>query len=452
MNLPLLLRLGSSELISIVGAGGKTTLMFRLAEQLVDAGHKVITTTTTRIFAAQTKLAKNHIVLGQHTDDIVRLFSMLDYIPNILVTGLVSQDSDKAYGLEPQIINDLYRIGKLSKCTIIVEADGSRMRPFKAPDNHEPVIPTDTTMVISVVGSDIFGKKLNEINVHRPQIVSRIANVDTESKVTPEIVSDVFLSPIGGMKMVPDKSRWLPFINKVKTSDDNTFAINTANLLMEGGANEVLIGSLLDSTKSFMRFSKVASIVLAAGGSTRMDPNLGIKQLLPWGDDTLVGHSVKVSMKSKVNTIKVVVGNRHKEVVSSLRHVGVETVKNENWSIGQSESLKIGLKSLDDDIGAVIFLLADQPFVDSDLINALILKYYETAALIVAPKVNGKQANPVLFDRDIWSELLMIKGDIGGRNVVDKYKGCVEWIEWDDSIVYEINDMTDYRKILEELD
>ena len=326
------------------------------------------------------------------------------------------------------------------------------MRPFKAPDNHEPVIPTDTTMVISVVGSDIFGKKLNEINVHRPQIVSRIANVDTESKVTPEIVSDVFLSPIGCMKMVPDKSRWLPFINKVKTSDDNTFAINTANLLMEGGANEVLIGSLLDSTKSFMRFSKVASIVLAAGGSTRMDPNLCIKQLLPLVDDTLVGHSVKVSMKSKVNTIKVVVGNRHKEVVSSLRHVGVETVKNENWSIGQSESLKIGLKSLDDDIGAVIFLLADQPFVDSDLINALILKYYETAALIVAPKVNGKQANPVLFDRDIWSELLMIKGDIGGRNVVDKYKGCVEWIEWDDSIIYEINDMTDYRKILEELD
>ena len=118
------------ELVALVGGGGKTSLMFALASEL--PGRRVVTTTT-RIFAAQMKHAP--VVLSGH--DLSRLGTALATHGYCLVIGRV--DGDKALGVEPDLPAQL--LARPDVDYVIVEADGSRMRPVKVPAAHEPVMP-----------------------------------------------------------------------------------------------------------------------------------------------------------------------------------------------------------------------------------------------------------------------------------------------------------------------
>lgn len=439
------LRLGSSEVVSIVGGGGKTTLMFRLAEEIAAIGGRVVTTTTTRIFAAQTSIAPVHLV-AEHTGAFLdELKLMLEEYPHILVTGPVSGNSDKAYGISPELVNDIFVVGSDSDLTVVVEADGSRMRSLKAPADHEPVIPHCTTTVVPVVGADIFDLLLNDKNVHRSGLVADMLDISSESRVTPEVVARLLLHQLGGMKQVPDDSRWIPFINKVSLQSQKQLAADTAQLLLKGGAREVLVGALLNEDPTIKRYSKVAAIVLAAGGSTRIGKGMDIKQMLPWGKGTLVTRVAEAAIRSEVDIIKVVVGNQANRVSAVLTDMSVDIVCNTKWSDGQSGSVRVGLDSLDENISGAIFLLVDQPNVGPELINAIIDRFYETGAPIVAPRVAGRNANPVLFDRDLWPGLHMIEGDQGGRELIERYYDEVAWVDWNDDILTEINTSADYN-------
>ena len=439
------LRLGASEVVSIVGGGGKTTLMFRLADEIAASGGKVVTTTTTRIFAAQTSIAPVHLVADYKDKFLAELKEKLERCPHVLVTGPVKRDSDKAYGVSSELVNDIVMDSVDSGLTVIVEADGSRMRSLKAPADHEPVIPKCTTTVVPVVGADIFNKLLNDKNVHRSKLASDMLDLCSESRITPEVVARLLLHKRGGMKQVPDHARWIPFINKVSSRSMLSYAADTAQLLLKGGIKEVIVGALLDECPIVKRFSKVASIILAAGGSTRMGQDMEIKQMLPWGKGTLTTRVAEAAIQSKSDVVKVVVGNQADRVSKVLAGMNVEVVCNKNWSHGQSASVKAGLNSLDDDISAALFLLVDQPAVGPELINAIVNRFHETGASIVAPRVAGKHANPVLFDRDLWKELFLIKGDNGGRELIKRYYDKIAWVDWKDDIRNEINTKEDYQ-------
>ena len=76
-----------------------------------------------------------------------------------------------------------------------------------------------------------------------------------------------------------------------------------AQLLLKGGVKDVVLGTLLDERPIVKRFSKVAAIILAAGGSTRMGQNMEIKQLLPWGEGTLTTRVAEAAMQSESDVI-----------------------------------------------------------------------------------------------------------------------------------------------------
>ena len=103
--------------------------------------------------------------------------------------------------------------------TIVVEADGSKMRPFKAPGEGEPVIPRSATAVLSVVGLDVIGRPLDGRAVHRPEVVAMLASVKLGTQVTPELVATVLLHPAGGRKGVPAGARWLVLLNKANSAE-----------------------------------------------------------------------------------------------------------------------------------------------------------------------------------------------------------------------------------------
>jgi molybdenum cofactor cytidylyltransferase len=263
--------------VAFVGGGGKTTAMFRLAAEILAAGGRVVTTTTTRIFAAQIALAPIHFEIGQASD--AELGEALEQHRHILVTGPVDAEAGKATAVPVELIQRLRELP--GRPVVLIEADGARMRPLKAPAEHEPVVPAETTLVVPVVGADIFGQSLVETYVHRAERVGEVAGAALGSVVTPEIVARVLAHPLGGLKNIPGGARVVPLINKIEDEAALGSARETASLLLGyPRINAVALGAVRREPPVREVFGRVAAVVLAAGSSSRMGR---AKQLLPWG-------------------------------------------------------------------------------------------------------------------------------------------------------------------------
>jgi molybdenum cofactor cytidylyltransferase len=231
----------ADEIVALVGGGGKTTAMFRLAREVVANGGSVITTTTTRIFGAQIALAPAHVPAADLTRE--RVAAALAVHRHVLVIGPTDAGSGKAEGVSLDLFRRL-RAWFPGVC-LLNEADGSRMRPFKAPAAYEPVIPADTTLVVPVVGADVIGKPLDADHVHRPELVSALCGAPPGTPITPAIVARVLAHPEGGRKGVPAGARVVVLINKVESLPDRSPARETAErLLREPAIHSVVLASL----------------------------------------------------------------------------------------------------------------------------------------------------------------------------------------------------------------
>lgn len=241
MTLAEALRMTADESVALVGGGGKTTAMFRLAREAVARGGRAISTTTTRIFGAQIALAPAHVLATDATRE--RIAAALAAHRHVLVIGPTEAGSGKAEGVSLDLFRRL-RAWFPDVC-VLNEADGSRMRPFKAPADYEPVIPTDTTLVVPVVGADVLGRPLDAEHVHRPELVGALSETPLGTPVTPAIVARVLAHPDGGRKGAPAGARVIVLINKVETLLDRAPARETAEcLLREPAIHSVVLASL----------------------------------------------------------------------------------------------------------------------------------------------------------------------------------------------------------------
>ena len=241
MKLTDALRMAPDEVVALVGGGGKTTAMFRLAREVVEGGGRAITTTTTRIFGAQIALAPAHVPAASVTRE--RLAAELALHRHVLVIGATDADSGKAEGISL----DLFRHVRawFPDVCLLNEADGSRMRPFKAPADYEPVIPAETTLVVVVVGADVLGLSLDSEHVHRPELVATLSGAPMGAPVTPAIVARVLADPQGGRKGVPAGARVVVLINKVEGLPDRAPARETAErLLRDPAIHSVVLATL----------------------------------------------------------------------------------------------------------------------------------------------------------------------------------------------------------------
>lgn len=193
-----------NEVISFVGGGGKTTSIKVLAKELSSLGLKVLITTTTMIFEP-IKGEEDNLFLG----DIP-----LDYKPNIgTITILGSSTRDgKLIGCDKDTIDrissrDLFNF-------ILVEADGAKRKPIKAPESYEPVICNSTTMTIGVIGIDAIGLEINGDNVHRPERLKEVLSVTDNHLIDHNDLVKLALHPKGIFKS--SRGRKVLFINKIK--------------------------------------------------------------------------------------------------------------------------------------------------------------------------------------------------------------------------------------------
>ena len=224
------LGLKEREVISLVGAGGKTTLMYRLAKELFLSGRRVVSTTTTKILEPRPE--ETNFLFVDSDEKRIKDFAWrhLDQYRHLTVAR-ERVGSGKLKGVSPDLVNELWSFDKID--TVIVEADGAAGRPVKAPREWEPVIPTTTTLVVAILGIDGVGRELSEENAFQPEGISKITGIAIGEKLSEEGMALLMTHAEGIFKGAPSSCRVIAFLNKVGIPDEVRKAKDIAEKILE---------------------------------------------------------------------------------------------------------------------------------------------------------------------------------------------------------------------------
>jgi molybdenum cofactor cytidylyltransferase len=227
--------------VAIAGGGGKTTLLYALGREAAARGRTAILGGTTR-FTPTVGRRMPPVVMADEPDLVPAARRALGEQPVVVVTpGRAVQGRFAA--LSPEVANALARLDGLG--LLALEADGSKQRPFKAPAEHEPVVPASATHIVVVVGADAVGTPLDEAHVHRPERVRALlegSGLDA-ARCTPGAIAHVLLHPEGGRRGV-ERRAFAVMVNKADTHPGE--AADLARTLAAAGAPRVIVAALRD--------------------------------------------------------------------------------------------------------------------------------------------------------------------------------------------------------------
>ncbi|MFC1869340.1 selenium cofactor biosynthesis protein YqeC [Thermodesulfobacteriota bacterium] len=207
-----ILPLKSGGILSITGAGGKTSLMFHLAAILGGIGKKVLTTTTTKIFPPFPEQSKTMIISDSIEEFLDRAAVYLKKDNHITAAASRIRRVNKLKGFSPELIHDIHK-EKLFDW-ILVEADGAAQRSLKASSDHEPVIPVKSDILLGVAGLDVIGKSLNESNVFRSELFSQRIGLPLGEIISEPHLAALIAHPMGMLKGAPPEAECFVFLNK----------------------------------------------------------------------------------------------------------------------------------------------------------------------------------------------------------------------------------------------
>lgn len=215
--------------IALVGGGGKTTLMLRLASELSQTGARVIVTTTTHIFPPE------GIPVGNPANAEEVAHALL--LEPLLCLGKPAADGKlTAPDLSMAMLSQLADY-------VLVEADGAKHMPLKAPAAHEPVIPREARLVVAVAGLDGAGKPIQEVAFRYPLYAALCGKVETQT-VTPRDIALVLAHEHGQRKGMPKGARYAVLLNKADDEAMREIARAVAAELEQYAVERVVIASL----------------------------------------------------------------------------------------------------------------------------------------------------------------------------------------------------------------
>lgn len=227
------LGLGERELVAFVGGGGKSTLMMGLAAEVAATGGRVLVTTTTKMGRDQ-------------ADDLPTLATSVPGIPQALegpgpVMLVTAGDDHKVTGPAPEEIDAIFAATDLDY--LLVEADGSRGHPLKAPAAHEPVIPGSSTTVVILMGIDAVGRPLASVT-HRAETAMRFTGLPADHVLTAADCATILTHPQGALRVTPPSARVVVALTKVRAGATAAAAAEMEERVLATGrfAGVVVIG------------------------------------------------------------------------------------------------------------------------------------------------------------------------------------------------------------------
>jgi len=223
------------QITCFVGGGGKTTLMLALARELFESGARVIVTTSTHIFPPEGM----PVFTGESAEDVRAALET----SRLVCLGVPAADGKLAAPETPA--SEMANLADY----VLIEADGAKRLPLKAPAAHEPVIPEGAALVIAVAGLDGIGKPIAEA-AFRPALYAGLLGVNEGHAVTPEDAARVLASDRGQRKNVGN-ARFCVLLNKADDEERIEQALAAARALTAlGGVERTVIASLKNPENS----------------------------------------------------------------------------------------------------------------------------------------------------------------------------------------------------------
>lgn len=216
--------------ISVVGSGGKTTLLHRLADEYSFLGISTAVTTTTHIWKEDSPFFLENPSMDQILDCLQQYRQVW--------AGTAGREG-KLAGLPPEMLGRLLEKG----FPVLIEADGSRRLPAKVPAEHEPVIIPCSTHVVYVCGLDCLGKKIRDV-VFRPELAAQMLDKTAADPVTKEDIAELAVSVQAGRKGCPENAVYTVVLNKADNEERIRDALDICRKIKQKGISRVLVTSL----------------------------------------------------------------------------------------------------------------------------------------------------------------------------------------------------------------
>ncbi|MBP6125593.1 MAG: putative selenium-dependent hydroxylase accessory protein YqeC [Leptotrichiaceae bacterium] len=446
-----LINLKEKDVVVVVGSHGKTTFCLNLCEELEKKEKKTAFTTTVKIFQVDKKYRfynlTFHIELEKEEKFLKENFDSF-LLKKINKNGvyILGVNDFKVGKIKSLPMENIKNIDMFFDYTII-EGDGSKRKPLKGWIETEPVYLKNTTKSVGVIPINIVGERINYENIHRMERFLEISQGKENEFITLEHLYNVVTHKNGLFQhSIGEK---ILLINCVETieNEKNTFKLYDMIKKNKDFKSINIIATSLENKKYYRieknlkkeiynKKYKISAIVMASGKSERMGRN---KLLLEYKGLTFIENILEKILNEEFYEIIIVLSsNRVKEkceeyiekqfkegkVKIDLKKIHI--IENNNFHKGQSESIKLGLKNLEDCNG-YMFFSADQPNLASKTIKKIIENFDESK--IIIPKYNSKKGLPTLFGGIFKDEFFKLEGDTGGKPIIENNKSKIKFIE-----------------------
>ncbi len=233
------LNIKPGQCVSIMGAGGKSTLMNRLADESIVLGRTVVLTSTTNYHRPKS-LQSEQILLTRDMQNWPENLAELARRWNRLLVLHYDLGDDMVKGIDVAAVQKIHE--QVPHAVVIVKTDGARKRWFKAPNQSEPVVPPWSQLCITVVNVKILGQPLASDLVHRPERVADITELKLGDPLTPRVVGAVLTHPQTYTPKIPPGARRVVYISHVESQNDLAQAEAIATHLDRTAVDLVLAG------------------------------------------------------------------------------------------------------------------------------------------------------------------------------------------------------------------
>lgn len=429
------------DVVSFVGAGGKTAALIALGHELAEAGWRVLATSTLGTSDEQLALMPHILPCNSPAETLTQALEAQRFV-------FAHGEPRRGFCAGAPLEWFGWALDSLDADALLVEADHAAGLPLKAPRLDEPMIPLESSLVVPMASLAALGQPLDSQHIYNAEALTEHFGFYGGSPVMAPWVAQTLRDEELGLRGVPENARVVAMLNAVPPSGHLRLRAHliARMILRSERVAAVAIGSARSADPVSEVQRPIGAIVMAAGMSSRMAALGKPKVLLPWANGkTILEHIIDQLVLARVQYITVVVGNRADEVRALAERRGANVVLNRDYKTGEMlSSLKVGLRAQPAHVAAALVVLGDQPRIQPKIVGQVMMAYAEGRGDLVAPSYQMRRGHPLLIDRRYWADLLALPDDGNPRQVINAHPMAYVNVD-NDSVLRDVDTPDDYR-------